>query len=325
MASRPNPKPQTPNPTTYHSILETIGHTPMVELRSFSPRPEVRIFGKLEGQNPTGSVKDRIALAMVEDAERSGRLNPGGIVVESTSGNTGISLALICRLRGYRFIAVMPENVSEERRQMLRAFGTEIVLTDGTKGSNGAIEVAQRMAAEHSEYVLVYQYGNPANPGAHYETTAAEILEQVPDVTAFVAGLGTSGTLMGVSRRLKEHDPQIQVIAGEPDLGDFVSGLRNLDEGFIPPILDPSLLDRKLVVSGEESIRYTQELLWKEGIFAGVSSGAAVSVAVKYAQRIESGNIVVLLADGGWKYLSTQLWTKSVGEAAADLETQLLW
>jgi cysteine synthase B len=232
---------------------------------------------------------------------------------------------MICRVRGYRFIAVMPENVSEERRQMLRAFGAEIVLTDGTKGSNGAIEVAQRMAAEHSEYVLLYQYGNPANPSAHYETTAVEILEQVPDITAFVAGLGTSGTLMGVSRRLKEHNPQIQVIAGEPNLGDLVSGLRNLDEGFVPPILDPSLLDRKLIVSGEESIRYTQELLWKEGIFAGVSSGAAVSVAVKYAQRIESGNIVVLLADGGWKYLSTQLWTKGVGEAAADLETQLLW
>ncbi|HEY3118071.1 MAG TPA: cysteine synthase family protein [Chloroflexota bacterium] len=309
---------------TYQSILETIGNTPMVELRSFS-RPGVRIFAKLEGQNPTGSVKDRIALAMVEDAERNGHLHPGGIVLESTSGNTGISLAMICRVRGYRFIAVMPENVSEERRQMLRAFGAEIVLTDGTKGSNGAIEVAQRMAAEHSEYVLLYQYGNPANPSAHYETTAVEILEQVPDITAFVAGLGTSGTLMGVSRRLKEHNPQIQVIAGEPNLGDLVSGLRNLDEGFVPPILDPSLLDRKLIVSGEESIRYTQELLWKEGIFAGVSSGAAVSVAVKYAQRIESGNIVVLLADGGWKYLSTQLWTKGVGEAAADLETQLLW
>lgn len=307
------------------SILEAIGRTPMVELKSFSPREGVRIFGKLEGHNPTGSLKDRIALSMVEQAERDGLLSPGSVLIEPTSGNTGISLAMVCRLRGYRLIAVMPENVSEERRQVLQAFGAEIRLTDGSRGSNGAIEVAQQMAAANHEYVLLYQYGNPANPRAHYEGTAAEILAQVPDVTAFVSGLGTGGTLMGCSRRLKEHDERIQVIAAEPNLGDLVQGLRNLDEGFIPPILDLALLDRKMVVSSDDGIRYTQELLWREGIFAGVSSGAALSCAVRYAQRLDRGNIVVLLADGGWKYLSTQLWTKGVEEASSDLRGQLLW
>ncbi len=309
----------------YSSILETIGHTPLVELKSFSPREGVRIFAKLEGQNPTGSVKDRIALAMVEQAERDGMIQPGGAVIESTSGNTGISLAMICRIRGYRFIAVMPENTSEERSNLLHAFGAEIILTDGSKGSNGAIEVAQKMAADHPEYHLLFQYGNPANPRAHYEGTAVEILQDMPDIAAFVAGLGTGGTLMGVSRRLKEHDSKIQIIAAEPNLGDFVYGLRNLDEGFIPPILDLALLDRKMVVSSEDGIRFARELLWREGIFAGVSSGAAVSCAVRVAQRMESGNIVVLLADGGWKYLSTQLWMKNLEQASIDLQDQLLW
>ncbi len=309
----------------YASILDLIGHTPLVELKSFSPREGVQIFAKLEGQNPTGSVKDRIALAMIEQAERDGLTSPGCTILESTSGNTGISLAMICRIRGYRFVAVMPENVSDERRQLLRAFGAEIVLTDGHRGSNGAIEVAQKMAGEHPDYVLLYQYGNPANPRAHYETTAVEILDEIPDLSAFVAGLGTSGTLMGVSRRLKEHDPRIQVIAAEPNLGDLVSGLRNLDEGFVPPILDLTLLDRKMVVSGEDGIRFTQQLLWQEGIFAGVSSGAAVSCAVRVAQRMDQGKIVVLLADGGWKYLSTQVWMKSIEQASSDLGDQLLW
>lgn len=309
----------------FGSVLELIGHTPLVELKSFSPREGVRIFAKLEGQNPTGSVKDRIALAMVEAAEREGKIRPGGTILESTSGNTGISLALVCHLRGYRFVAVMPENVSDERRDLLTAFGAEIITTDGSKGSNGAIEVAQRIAVEHPDYHLLYQYGNEANPRAHYETTAVEILEDLPDVSAFVAGLGTGGTLMGVSRRLKEHDEDIQVVAGEPNLGDLVFGLRNLDEGFVPPILDLSLLDRKLVVSSEDGIRFTRELLWKEGIFAGVSSGAAVSVAVRVAQRLERGNVVVLLADGGWKYLSTRLWMQDLDEATTNLSSQLLW
>jgi cysteine synthase B len=309
----------------YGSILDAIGHTPMVELKSFSPREGVRIFAKLEGHNPSGSLKDRIALAMVEEAEHRALLQPGQTIIEPTSGNTGISLAMVCKLKGYRFLAVMPENVSEERRHILRAFGAEFILTEGAKGSNGAIEVAQRMAAEHPEYLLLFQYGNPANPRAHYDTTGVEILADVPDVRAFVAGLGTGGTLMGVGRRLKERDKGTEVIAAEPNLGELVQGLRSLDEGFIPPILDLSLLDRKIVVSTEDSIRYTQDLLWQEGIFAGVSSGAALSCAIRAAQRIDRGNIVVLLADGGWKYLSTELWTKRLEQAADDLRGQLLW
>jgi [CysO sulfur-carrier protein]-thiocarboxylate-dependent cysteine synthase len=309
----------------YGSILDAIGNTPLVELRHFSPREGVRIFAKMEGQNPTGSVKDRVALALVNQAEQQGLISPGQTLIEPTSGNTGISMALVCKLRGYRFIAVMPENVSGERRDILHAFGAEIVLTDGKKGSNGAIEVAQKMAAEHTEYYMPYQYGNPANPLAHYEGTAPEILDAMPDITHFVAGLGTSGTLMGVGRRLKEHDERIQVIAGEPDLGDLVQGLRNLDEGFVPPIFDSSLIDRKRVVRSEKGIRFTQELLWREGIFAGVSSGGALSVAHQVALELDHGNVVVLFADAGWKYLSTQLWTRGVDEATDALSDQLLW
>lgn len=307
------------------SALDLIGHTPTVELKRFSPKAGVRIFAKLEGQNPTGSVKDRIALAMVEAAERDGSLTPDRVLIEPTSGNTGISLAMVCRLKGYKFVAVMPENVSVERRHLMRAFGAEIRLTDGSRGSNGAIEVASKMADETTEYLMLFQYGNPANPRAHYETTAPEILEAVPDIAAFVAGLGTSGTLMGVSRRLKEHDGRIKVYAAEPNLGDLVQGLRNLDEGFVPPIFDPGLLDSKIMIDSEDSIRFTQELLWREGIFAGVSSGAALQCAVKIARRMERGNIVVLFADGGWKYMSTELWTKGSAQASADLENQILW
>jgi cysteine synthase len=307
------------------SILDTIGHTPTVELKHFSPKPGVRIFAKLEGVNPTGSVKDRIALSMVEEAERAGQICPGDTLIEPTSGNTGISLAMVCKIRGYSFTAVMPENVSEERRQLLRSFGADVVSTDGTRGSNGAIEVAQRMAADEPRLKMLYQYGNPANPLAHERTTGPEILEAVPDITAFVAGLGTGGTLMGVGRYLKNHDERIRVIAGEPNLGEIVQGLRNLDEGFVPPILDLSLLDRKLVVGGEASIRFTQELLWREGIFAGVSSGGALSVAVRIANEMERGDVVVLFADSGWKYLSTQLWLKDTEQASDDLSDQLLW
>jgi cysteine synthase len=270
-------------------------------------------------------VKDRIALYMVDQAERAGLLSPGRTLIEPTSGNTGISLAMVCKIRGYRFKAVMPENVSEERRQLLRAFGADIVSTDGSKGSNGAIEVAQRMAADDPELTMLYQYGNEANPRAHYETTAPEILDAVPDINTFVAGLGTGGTLMGMARRLKEHDERIRIVAAEPNLGDLVQGLRNLDEGFVPPILDLSLLDTKFAVTGEASIRFTQELLSREGIFAGVSSGAALSVAVRVAQRMEHGNVVVLFADSGWKYLSTQLWSKELEQASEDLRYQLLW
>jgi cysteine synthase B len=307
------------------SMLDAIGHTPLVELRKFSPKEGVRIFAKLESANPTGSVKDRIALAMVEQAEHAGTLSPDKTLIEPTSGNTGISLAMICRIKGYKFTAVMPDNVSDERRQLLRAFGADIVLTDGKRGSNGAVEVAQQMVAENHELQMLFQYGNPANPGAHYNTTAPEILEAMPDITTFVAGLGTGGTLMGVSRRLKEYDENIQIVAAEPNLGELVDGLRNLDEGFVPPILDLKMLDRKLVVSGEDSIRFTQQLLWHEGIFAGVSSGAALSCAVKIGQRMDRANIVVLFADGGWKYLSTRLWSKSFEEASTDLQDQLLW
>ena len=307
------------------SVLDTIGHTPTIELKHFSPKPEVRIFGKIEGANPTGSVKDRIALFMVEQAERQGRISPGRTLLEPTSGNTGISLAMVCKIKGYRFVAVMPENVSDERRQLLRAFGAEVVSTDGTRGSNGAIEVAQRMAGDNPEYVMLYQYGNEANPLAHELTTGPEILEAVPDVNVFVAGLGTGGTLMGVGRYLKKHDERIRIIAGEPNLGEIVQGLRNLDEGFVPPIFDAALLDKKLLVGGEDSIRFTQELLWREGIFAGVSSGGALSVAVRVARDMERGNIVVLFADHGWKYLSTQLWWKETEQASDELRNQLLW
>jgi len=245
------------------SILDAIGHTPLVELKSFSPKDGVRIFAKLEGQNPTGSVKDRIALKMVEEAERQGALDIEKTIVEPTSGNTGISLALVCKLKGYKFLAVMPENVSEERRQLMEAFGADIVSTDGSKGSNGSIEKAQEMVAANSDYQMLYQYGNPANPLAHYEGTAPEILEALPEITTFVAGLGTSGTLMGVSRRLKEYDERIQVVAAEPFLDDLVFGLRSLDAGFVPPIFDPVLLDRKINVQSDVSLRFTQELLWK--------------------------------------------------------------
>jgi [CysO sulfur-carrier protein]-thiocarboxylate-dependent cysteine synthase len=307
------------------SILETIGNTPLVELQHFSPKAGVRIFAKLEGQNPTGSVKDRIALKMVEDGERAGTISKEKVLVEPTSGNTGISLAMVCKLKGYRFLAVMPENVSEERRQLMLAFGAEIVMTDGSLGSNGSIARAKELVAANSDYQMLYQYGNPANALAHYETTAPEILEALPEITHFVAGLGTSGTLMGVGRRLKEHNPAIQVVAAEPYLDDLVFGLRSLDAGFIPEIYDASLLDRKINVQNDRAIQFTQELLWREGIFAGVSSGAALSVATRVGQSIEQGNIVVLFADGGWKYLSTDLWSKSPDQASDDLGNQLLW
>lgn len=307
------------------SILETIGHTPLVELRRLSPRPGVRIFAKLEGTNPTGSVKDRIARYMVERAEARGELTRDRIILESTSGNTGISLAMIAMLRGYRMVAVMPENVSPERRQLMEAFGAEVVLTEGRKGSNGAIEVAQKMAARDPRYLLLYQYGNPANPQAHYETTGPEILHDLPDVDVLVAGLGTGGTLMGVGRRLKEHNPRVQVVAAEPNAGELVQGLRSLDEGFIPPILDLELLDRKVVVSSDDALVMTRELTRTEGIFAGPSSGAVLHVALRVARQMERGNIVCIFADGGWKYLSTNLWTRDMASVQEEMRDKILW
>jgi cysteine synthase len=308
----------------YHDLADSIGHTPLVEMPGFSPKSGVRIFAKLEGANPTGSVKDRIARRMLEAAEREGLIGPDKIILEPTSGNTGISLAMLARLKGYRMLAVMPDNVSPERRQLLELYGAEIELTEGTKGSNGSIARAQELAQD-PRYYMPYQYGNPANPGAHYETTAPEIIADLPEVDIFVAGLGTGGTLMGVGRRLKEHNSSVKIVAGEPHPGEQVQGLRNLDEGFIPPILDLKMLDRKIVVHGDDALRLTRELARVEGIFAGISSGAALHVALRAAREIERGNVVVLLADGGWKYLSTGLWTRPLEEVAEEISGKVMW
>jgi [CysO sulfur-carrier protein]-thiocarboxylate-dependent cysteine synthase len=308
----------------FRSIIDSIGHTPLVELQSFSPKPGVRIYAKLEGNNPTGSVKDRIARSLIEDAERSGKIGPDTVLLEPTSGNTGIGLAMIARVKGYRLKVVMPENVSIERRQLLELFGAEIELTAGSQGSNGSITRAKELAQD-PHYHLLYQYGNAANPRAHYETTGPEIIEDLPDVDVFVAGLGTGGTLMGVGKRLKEHNPKIQIVAAEPHPEDQVSGLRSLDHGFIPPILDLDALDRKIVVRSEDALERTRQLTNQEGIFAGLSSGAAVHVAVRLGGQMERGNIVVLLADGGWKYLSTGLWERTAAEAAEGIRGRSMW
>ena len=276
---------------------------------------EVHVFAKLEGQNPTGSLKDRIAKFMIEKAEREGSLTPDKTILEPTSGNTGISLALVGKLKGYRVKVIMPENVSPERSQLLWAYGAEIVYSDGAKGTNGAIVVAQdMMESDGEQYFMPYQYGNDANPRAHYETTGQEIVDDLPDVDVFVAGLGTGGTLMGVGRRLKEHTADVKIIAVAPEPGDYIQALRSLEEGFIPPILDLSLLDSRMLIKSIDAFHMTKELLLREGIFAGISSGSVVYGAMKTAQRLEKGNIVCLLADGGWKYLSTGLWTKEYGE-----------
>ncbi|MGH9027961.1 MAG: PLP-dependent cysteine synthase family protein [Acidimicrobiia bacterium] len=291
------------------SILDLIGNTPLVGIHSLSPNPAVRIYAKLEGQNPGGSMKDRVARGMVDAAERDGILQPGDTILEPTSGNTGIGLAMVARLRGYRLRAVMPENVSVERRQLLEIFGAEIVLSPGDEGSNGAIRKAEKLAADDPSLVMLYQYGNPANPRVHYETTGPEIWEDCPEVDAFVAGLGTSGTLMGVGRFLKERKPTVQVVAVEPPAGELVQGLRSLDDGFVPPIFDAAILDRKLVVRPRESIEWLRRMLDECGVFAGISSGASVYGAVRTAERMDTGTIVTLLPDGGWKYLSSGAWT----------------
>ncbi len=298
----------------YGDVVQSIGNTPLVELPTLSPREGVRLFAKLEGRNPTGSVKDRVARSMIESAEASGAVEPGQTILEPTSGNTGISLAMICRRKRYPLRVVMPDNVTEERTQLLRMYGAEIVYSEGAKGSNGAVEMALELAAADPSLYMPYQYGNDANPRAHYDGTAVEILDELDEVTAFVAGLGTGGTLMGVGRRLRENDPETKIVAAEPMQGELVQGLRSLDDGFIPPIVDISLLDRKIMVSNSDAIVWTKRLLDDEGLFAGVSTGAVAAIAVRIAGELEAGNVVFIAPDDGWKYLSSGVYTKPLEE-----------
>jgi [CysO sulfur-carrier protein]-thiocarboxylate-dependent cysteine synthase len=309
----------------YGDIVQAIGNTPLVELRRLSPKPSVRLWAKLESHNPTGSVKDRVARALIEDAEERGAVSPGQTILEPTSGNTGISLAMICSRKGYPLKVVMPENVTPERTQLLQMYGAQIVYSEGPKGSNGAVELALEMAERDAGYYMPYQYGNQANPMAHYHGTAPEILEELDEVTAFVAGLGTGGTLMGVGRRLKEElGDSVKVVAAEPMQGEPVQGLRSLDDGFIPPIIDLSLLDRKIFVTNRDAVVWTRRLLRDEGIFAGVSSGAIAAIAVRIAGELDEGNVVFLVADDGWKYLSSGIYTRPVDEIE-DLESTVWW
>lgn len=312
-----------PSGGRFSDIIESIGNTPLVELKRLSPKPEVKIFAKLEGRNPTGSVKDRVARSMVLDAEARGEIEPGMILLEPTSGNTGISLAMIGRQRGYRVQVVMPDNVTEERSQLLTMYGAEIIYSEGAKGSNGAVEKALDLAQD-DRFHMLYQYGNEANPRAHYEGTAVEILEELDSVAAFVGGLGTGGTLMGNGRRLKEHDPTTLIVAAEPKQGELVQGLRSLDDGFIPPIIDLSLLDRKIMVSNRDAIIWTKRLLEEEGIFAGVSSGAIAAIAVRIANELDGGNVVFLIPDDGWKYLSSGVYTKPI-EELENIDSTVWW
>jgi [CysO sulfur-carrier protein]-thiocarboxylate-dependent cysteine synthase len=309
----------------YHGVLELVGDTPLVEVSELSPNPAVQIYAKLEGHNPTGSVKDRIANFMVNAAERDGRLQPGQTILEPTSGNTGISLALIGRLRGYPVKVVMPDAVSIERVQLLEAFGAEILYSPGELGTNGSVVRAKELALEHPDWFLPFQYENPDNPRAHYETTAPEILRDLPELDAFVSGLGTGGTLTGVGRRLKEHDPAIRVVAAAPHPGDLVQGLRSLEEGYIPPVFDDTVLDGRIVVDSRTSFRLTKELMERCGIFAGISAGAVIRASQRVAEQMERGQIVCLLADGGWKYLSTGLWSNEYSEIEEDVSEKMWW
>ena len=311
----------------YKSVLDLVGNTPLVQVPHLTPVPSVRIWVKLEGQNPTGSVKDRIALAMVEAGESSGELTKDRIILEPTSGNTGIALAMVASIRGYRFNAVIPDNASAERVSLLRAFGAEVTFSEGAKGTNGSVALATEMAKD-PKYYMPFQYGNQANVDAHYYGTAQEIIDDLPEVKAFVAGLGTGGTLTGNGKRLKEHDPSIKVIAAEPELGELVYGLRSLDDGYVPPIFDPDILDGKVKVKARDSILWTRELLSREGIFAGISAGAVIWVAQRVAERLDKeggGDIVCLLPDGGWKYLSTEAWTQDIDTAESQVEETLWW
>ncbi len=309
----------------YGDIVQAIGHTPLVELKRLSPKPGVRIYAKLEGHNPTGSVKDRVARAMIERAEEEGQISPGQTILEPTSGNTGISLAMICGRKGYPLKVVMPDNVTQERTQLLHMYGAEIVYSPGPQGSNGAVAMALDMAQADASYYMPYQYGNPANPDAHYHGTAVEILEELEDVAAFVGGLGTGGTLMGNARRLKEENPDTLIVAAEPLQGELVQGLRSLEDGYIPPIIDLSLLDRKIFVSNRDSVVWTKRLLHEEGLFVGVSSGAVAAIAVRVAKELDEGNVVFVAPDDGWKYLSSGVYTKPIEELEEQLDTASFW
>ncbi|MEA2482440.1 MAG: [CysO sulfur-carrier protein]-thiocarboxylate-dependent cysteine synthase [Thermoleophilaceae bacterium] len=309
----------------YGDIVEAIGNTPLVELKRLSPRPGVRLYVKLESYNPTGSVKDRVARSMIEDAEERGAIAPGQTILEPTSGNTGISLAMICSRKGYPLKVVMHDNVTQERTQLLKMYGADIVYSPGAQGSNGAVALALEMAQADPSYYMPYQYGNEANPRAHYEGTAVEILEELEDVTAFVAGLGTGGTLMGNGRRLKEENPDTRIVAAEPLQGELVQGLRSLDDGFIPPIIDLSLLDRKIFVSNRDAVIWTKKLLAEEGLFVGVSTGAVAAIASRVASELDEGNVVFLAPDDGWKYLSSGVYTKPIEELEAVIENASFW
>ncbi|QFY06802.1 cysteine synthase [Nonomuraea phyllanthi] len=311
----------------FDSLIDSVGRTPLVGLPRLSPSADVRVWAKLEDRNPTGSIKDRPALWMIEEAEKDGRLTPGCTILEPTSGNTGISLAMSAKLKGYHLICVMPENTSEERRQLLRMWGAEIISSPAAGGSNEAVRVAKQLSAEHPSWVMLYQYGNPANWRSHYEGTGPEILADLPTVTHFVAGLGTTGTLMGVGRFLRERVPGVRIVAAEPRYGELVYGLRNVDEGFIPELYDESVLTTRFSVGSADALRRTRELLATEGIFAGVSTGAALhaalGVAAKAVKAGERADIVFVVADGGWKYLSTGAYEGTLEEAEDRLEGQL--
>jgi [CysO sulfur-carrier protein]-thiocarboxylate-dependent cysteine synthase len=312
-------------PPVASSLLDLVGSTPLVELPRLSPKPAVKLYAKLEGQNPTGSIKDRVAKSMIEAAEASGELEPGRALLEPTSGNTGISLALVAALKGYPLTCVMPENATPERKRLLRLYGAEIVLSPAAEGSNGAVRLALQMAEDDPRWFVPFQYANLANPRAHYEGTGAEIADALGQVDVLVAGLGTGGTLMGAGERVREAFPDVVVAAAEPLPGDPVMGLRSLDDGYVPPILDVSKLDRKVLVSNEESVAAVRDLLRLEGVFGGVSSGAVVAVARRLAAELDEGVVVTILADGGWKYLSADFWDADEDEVAASMERTVWW
>ena len=311
----------------YDSLLQAVGDTPLVGLPSLSPSQDVRIWAKLEDRNPTGSIKDRPALAMIEDAEKQGLLSPGCTILEPTSGNTGISLEMAAKLKGYQLVCVMPENTSEERRQLLGMYGAQIISSPAAGGSNQAVAVAKELAAEHTDWVMLYQYGNPANTDAHYRGTGPEILRDLPSVTHFVAGLGTTGTLVGAGRYLREQKPGVQVIAAEPRYGELVYGLRNLEEGFVPELYDASVLTGRFSVGSYDALRRTRQLVEQEGIFAGISSGAILHAAIAAAEKAdkagENADVVMVVCDGGWKYLSTGAYSGDLGTAAQGIDGQL--
>ena len=311
----------------YDSLLDSVGRTPLVGLPRLSPAPDVRLWAKLEDRNPTGSVKDRAAFYMVEQAEKDGLLHPGSVILEPTSGNTGISLAMVAKLRGYQLTVVMPENTSSERRQLLEMYGATIIYSPAAGGSNEAVRVAKRIAAEHPDWVMLYQYGNEANARAHYETTGPELLSDLPEITHFVAGLGTTGTLMGTGRFLREHVPGVKIVAAEPRYGELVYGLRNVDEGFVPELYDESVLTTRFSVSSADALAATRDLLNTEGIFAGISAGCALHAAralgAKAADAGERADIALIVADGGWKYLSTGAYDGTLDDAESRLEGQL--